>query len=125
MAIMAIGTLLFWVIPDQLLLIFNASEDMLDIGRVAFNIISISFIPAGYSIVLGSVLQAVGDAVFSMINSLARQLIVLLPVAYILSRMIGLEAIWWSYPIAEVVSLLLMTIFFIRVYKKKIAPLPN
>jgi putative MATE family efflux protein len=125
MSIMAIGTLLFWIIPDQLLLIFNASEDMLDIGRVAFNIISISFIPAGYSIILGSVLQAVGDALFSMINSLARQLVVLLPVAYILSRMIGLEAIWWSYPIAEVVSLLLMTIFFIRVYRKKIAPLPD
>lgn len=125
MCIMAVGTLLFWLIPEQLLLIFSASEDMLGIGVTAFNIISISFIPAGYCIVLGSVLQAMGDAMYSMINSLCRQLVVLLPAAYILANVAGLNAVWWSFPIAECMSLTLITIFYRRMYKRKIAPLPD
>ncbi len=125
MAIMAIGVLLFWMIPDKLLLIFNANESMIEIGVHAFHIISLCFIPAGYCIILGSALQALGDAFLSMINSLTRQVIIILPVAYILSVIGGLDAIWWSFPIAEVSSLTLMTLFYRRVYKKKIAPLPD
>ncbi len=125
MAIMMIGLILFWTIPDKLLLIFSASEDMLEIGVQAFHVISLSFIAAGYCIVLGSVLQALGVAFLSMVNSLTRQLVFLLPAAYILSRAIGLDAIWWSFPIAEISSLCLMTIFFIKTYKSKISPLPN
>ncbi len=125
MAIMAIGVMLFWLIPDKLLLIFNATDSMLEIGVHAFHIISLCFIPAGYCIILGSALQALGDAFLSMINSLTRQVVIILPVAYILSRIGGLDAIWWSFPIAEVSSLTLMTIFYRRVYKKKIAPLPD
>ena len=98
---------------------------MIEIGTPALRIISLSFLFAGYCIVLGSVLQALGDAIYSMINSLARQLIVLLPAAYILAKIGGLELVWWSFPIAEVSSLLLTTLFYRRVFRKKIKPLPD
>ena len=123
--LMILGILLFWLIPDKLLLLFNASENMLSIGVHALRIISISFIFAGYCIVIGSVMQALGDAIYSMINSLARQLFVLLPAAYILACIGGLDLIWWSYPIAEISSLILTTVFFVRVYRRKIRTLPD
>lgn len=123
--LMFLGILLFWTIPDLLLGLFNASPQMIEIGTPALRIISLSFLFAGYCIVLGSVLQALGDAIYSMINSLARQLIVLLPAAYILAKIGGLELVWWSFPIAEVSSLLLTTLFYRRVFRKKIKPLPD
>ena len=127
--LMLAGLAAFWIIPDKLLGIFNASENMLAIGVPALRIISISFIFAGYCIILGSTMQALGSAVYSMINSLARQLFVLLPSAFILAVIFraqgGLPAIWFSYVIAELVSVLLTTIFYRRVYREKIAPLPE
>ena len=102
---------------------------MLAIGVPALRIISISFIFAGYCIVIGSTMQALGSAIYSMINSLARQLFVLLPSAFILAAIFrsqgGLPAIWFSYIIAEIVSVIITTIFFRKVYKEKIAPLPE
>lgn len=115
--IMLIGLAIFRLLPEQLLLLFDASEDMLAIGVPALRTISISFLFAGYCIVNGSVFQALGNAVYSMIVSVARQLFVLLPCAYALSRIGGLDAVWWAFPIAEVVSLFVTTFFLIRTHK--------
>lgn len=119
-AVMLIGLALFWIIPGQLLGLFNASEHMLSIGIPALRVISLSFIFAGYCIIIGSVFQALGNAVYSMIISLARQLIVILPVAYLLARFMGLHAVWWSIPIAEIVSVVMTTYFFKRVFNEKL-----
>lgn len=117
---MLFGMILFWIIPGQLLGIFEASEQMLTIGIPALRIISLSFAFAGYCIVCGSMFQALGNGVYSLINSFCRQLLVLLPAAWVLSKMFGLNAIWWSYPIAEIVSLLLSTYLLVRIYTLKI-----
>lgn len=120
MTVMLIGMILFWVIPDLLLGIFNASSQMLEIGVPALRIISLSFLFAGYCIVISSVFQALGCAVYSMITSLARQLLIILPVAAILANVFGLSAVWWSIPIAECASLVMTTIFFRHVYNQKL-----
>lgn len=123
--LMLIGLALFWIIPDKLLGIFNASENMLSIGVPALRIISLSYILAGCCIILGSVLQALGSAIYSMFTSLLRQLVVLLPVAFLLSRIGDLQSVWWAFPIAEIFSLLATLFFFRKVYGQKIRPLPE
>ena len=114
---MAVGFLVFQIIPDKLLLLFEASDEMLKIGKPALRAISICFIPAGFSIVVGSVFQALGKAFYSMIVSIARQLLILLPAAYLLARLIGLSAVWFAFPIAELFSLGLSVFFFVRIYR--------
>ena len=121
--IMFVGIALFQLIPDKLLLLFNASNEMLSIGVPALRIISISFLFAGYSIVVSSVFQAMGNGIYSLMISVARQLLALLPIAYVLATNFGLTATWWSYPLAELVSLAVSTILLIRIYKNKIKPL--
>lgn len=116
-----LGLLLFQLIPGPLLGIFNASPDMLAIGIPALRIIGISFLFAGYCIVLGSVFQALGNGIYSMIVSLARQLFAILPVAYLLARIFGLDMVWWSFPIAELVSMALTTYYFRKIYREKIS----
>jgi putative efflux protein, MATE family len=123
MCIMGVGVLAFQLIPGVLLSLFNASDTMLTIGVPALRIISISFIPAAYCIVCGSVFQALGNGIFSMLVSVARQLLVLLPAAYLLSLTGRLELVWWAYPIAEAVSVLMSTLFFRRIYRQRILPL--
>lgn len=119
-AIMIVGLGLFQVLPERLLRIFDASDHMLSIGIPALRIISLSFVFAGYCIIAGSVFQALGNGVYSLIVSTARQLLVILPVAYIFARLIGLHAVWWALPIAELVSLTLSTILLKRIYTQKI-----
>ena len=121
-ALMAIGVALFWLIPDKLLLLFSASEQMLTIGVPALHIISLHFLLAGFSIVTVSLFQALGHGFASMINSLIRQLIVLLPVAYILSHW-GLNAVWWAFPVAELSSVTFCAIFLRKVIRDDIKPL--
>ena len=116
-AIMAVGTLVFQLIPDKLFMLFDASEHMLSMGVPALRIISLHFIIAGFCIVAGSVFQALGNAVYSMINSICRQLVVLLPAAYILARIGGVNYVWWSFPIAELMSLIMSVIFMVKIYK--------
>lgn len=113
--IMALGMVLFWAIPDKLLSIFNASAQMLEIGIPALRLISICFLPAALGIVFSTVFQAVGRGLYSMFISLLRQLIVILPAAYMLSK-ISLNAVWFSFPIAEVFSLAASIIIFLRLY---------
>ncbi len=115
--IMVIGTAAFETIPQVLLGLFNASENMLEIGVPALRTIALNFPIAAICIVLGTVFQALGKATYSAIISLGRQLVVLLPVAFILAKIGGLSLIWWSFPIAELVSLILTLYFFRRIYQ--------
>lgn len=122
-AIMAAGVAVVQLIPDKLLRLFDASEQMLTIGVPALRIISTCFVFAGFSIVCSSVFQALGNSIFSMIMSITRQLAVLLPAAYILAHAFGLHAVWYAFPIAEFVSLALSIIMLSHTYKKVITPL--
>ena len=127
--IMAFGTVLFWVIPGPLLKIFDATDTMLSVGIPALRIISISFCMAGACIALGASFQALGRSLYSMITSIVRQLVFLIPIAYVLARYgasVGnSDLVWWSYPIAEVFSLTLTLFFFRHLYKTVIAQLPE
>lgn len=119
--IMTLGFLLFQIMPRQLLLLFDASEMMLQIGVPALRIISLSFILAGFCIASGSVFQALGKSVYSMLVSVARQLVVLLPAAYLLARLGNVNFVWWALPIAELMSLGMTILFLIRIYRKIIS----
>ncbi|MBO5095126.1 MAG: MATE family efflux transporter [Lachnospiraceae bacterium] len=121
--IMAVGTVIFQVFPANLLIMFKASETMLQLGVPALRIISFSFIIAGYCIICSSVFQALGNGFYSLIVSVARQLIVLLPAACLLSRFGNVNYVWWSFPIAEAASLVMSTAFLIRIHQKIISKL--
>ena len=127
--IMVFGTVLFWAIPDTLLRLFDASDVMLAAGVPALRIISLSFCMAGACIALGSSFQALGKSMYSMITSIVRQLVFLIPIAYVLARYgasVGnSDLVWWCYPLAEIFSLTLTLVFFSRMYKTIIAPLPE
>ena len=120
-AIMAAGVVIMQCIPDRLLLLFEASETMLDIGVPALRIISTCFVVAAFCIVTGSVFQALGYAWYSMINSICRQLVVLLPAAYLLALTGKLQNVWWSFPIAEVMSASVTVFFLARIWKRVIS----
>lgn len=120
---MGIGLLLMQTIPAVLLSLFNASPEMTQMGIPALRTISLSYIMAGGSVVLISVFQAFGKGIYSMIISIARQLVVLLPAAYLLARTGVLDNIWWAFPIAEVMSVGVALILFIRLYRTTIKKL--
>lgn len=121
--IMLAGFAVFQLKPDLLLRMFNASEEMMDIGVVALRVISLSFLLAGICIIGSSSLQALGHGLFSMLISFGRQLLVLLPAAYLLAQTGNLDLVWYSFPIAEIASLALTTTFLLRVYRKSIRPM--
>lgn len=120
-----VGFIAFEAIPQVLLGMFNSSQQLLEIGIPALRIIGIHFLIAWFCIVAGTVFQALGKAVFSMIVSIMRQLFVLVPAAYILAKVGGLHAVWWSFPIAEVISLAVSLTFLIRIYNTIIKKLPE
>ena len=124
--IMLVGLLIFQFASPALLRLFqsgeSASGDLLRIGVPALRIISYSFLFAGYCIVATAVFQALGHGVLSLVVSVVRQLFVLLPVAFLLSRVGGLDWVWWAFPIAELVAVVLCTVFLKHVYHKEIAP---
>ncbi len=123
-SIMLFGLAIFQTLPGFLLRnLFDASENMLKIGVPALRIISLSFLFAGYCIIVGSVFQALGNAVYSLIVSAARQLFVILPVAYVFARIFGLHMVWWSIPIAEIASVVMSTVLLRHIYKTKIKQL--
>lgn len=122
--IMAAGTMLFHAIPTQLLRIFDASEEMLRIGVPALRIISLSFPVAGLCIGCGSVFQALGFSIYSMITSMVRQLAVLVPCAYLIGRLTGnVTMVWWAFVVAEVFSLMLTMYFYRKVDRNVIRTL--
>ena len=115
--IMTVGVLLFQLIPDKLFMLFDASDHMLEMGVPALRIISVHFPLAGICIVCGSLFQALGNAVYSMINSICRQIVVLLPAAYLLAQLGNVNYVWWSLPIAELMSLTMTMIFLVKINK--------
>jgi putative MATE family efflux protein len=123
MAIMLLGLTAFQLLPDQLLGIFNPSDTFLSLGRSALRIVSLHFPLAAVGIALGASFQALGNGIYSTITSLMRQLVVLLPAAFLLSLSGDVHAVWWSFPIAEVVSMATSLFFFWRIYRQRIKPL--
>ena len=121
--IMLIGLAVFQLMTPQLLMLFQADADMLSIGVPALRIISLSFLFAGYCIIVGSVFQAMGNGVYSLIISVARQLVCILPLAYFFAQVFGLHAVWYSIPLAEITSVVLSSILFRKIYVEKIRPL--
>lgn len=124
-AIMVIGLAILQIFPVQLLRMFNASDNMLAIGVNALRIISVHFLIAGASVILSSFFQALSHGMLSLWVSVARQLVVLLPSAWVLSRIGGLDLVWWAFPIAELVSLALCLIFLRHSYRVEIAPMEH
>ena len=112
--IMTVGFAVFQLAPATLLTLFDASAEMTAIGVPALRIISISFLLAGFCIIAGSVCQAIGNPLYSMMVSICRQLVVLLPAAWLLAQSGRLELVWWSFPIAEIASFTLSAIFLRR-----------
>lgn len=119
-SIMAVGTLIMQVFPTALLGLFEASDNMLEIGVPALRIISLHFIMAAFGIILSSSLQGLGHGVYAMIMSFTRQLVVLLPAAYLLSKTGNLDAVWWAFLIAECFSVTVGVISFTGVKRKQI-----
>ena len=119
--IMVVCLAVFQLIPDQLLLLFDASENMLAMGVPALRLISLSYIFAGICVVSGSVFQALGNGVYSMFVSVARQLLILIPVAWLLSLTGRLELVWLAFPIAELASIGTSAFFLRRIYQRVIA----
>ncbi len=120
-----LGFLAFEFIPSTLLGLFDASEEMLQIGSKALRIIGVHFLVAWFCIIAGSVFQAVGNGVYSLVVSVARQLVILLPAAYILAKIGGLDLVWWAFPIAETMSLTVSSIFLVLTWKKVISKVPD
>ncbi len=125
LGIMLLGVAAFQFVPDVLLGLFNPTEEFLTIGRSALRIISWHFPMAAFGIALSSSFQALGNGIYATVVSLCRQLLVLLPVAYLLSLTGNVNHVWWSFPIAELVSLLVTVFFFLRIYRQKIHPMFN
>ncbi len=125
MTIMAVGTAAFMLIPETLMGLFESegASELTEIGVIALRTISINFILAAIGITLSTVFQAVGRGSYSLIMSLCRQLIVLLPAAWLLSKLGGLNAIWWSFPIAEAVSLIICLLLFRKCNREMLSPL--
>ena len=118
LVIMAAGTIIFELFPAQLLSLFDASEHMLSIGVPAMRIIAIHFPVAAIAIARGTIFQAFSRSIYSLIVSLCRQLFVLIPAAYLLSLTGIVSNIWWCFLIAEIVSIILTTVFFKKVYRE-------
>ena len=128
--IMLIGTLIFMLFPEQLMSIFESdanpelTSQMTDIGVVAMRIISSSFILAAIGITLSTVFQAVGKGVYSMVVSICRQLVVLLPAAWLLARLTGsVYAVWWCFPIAEIAALIISIYYYRKCDRELFAPM--
>ena len=118
--IMAIGTLLFQLFPQVFLLMFNADSEMLEMGVPALRLISICFLPAAFGIMTSTLFQGTGHGIYSLFASLIRQLIGILPLAYILYNLAGVTASWMSFPLAEIIGLIYSALMFRHLYNKEI-----
>lgn len=121
--IMLCGICVFQFAPDALLNLFGAEDEMMEMGMTALRTISLCFVFAGFCIIISSVFQALGNGIISMFISFARQIIVLVPVAFLFARFGTLEMVWLSFPIAECVAMILCVVLFMHYYKKLIKPL--
>lgn len=123
--LMFIGIALFQLLPEWLLSFFNANEEMLEVGVPALRTMCLPFVFAGCGIVFGNLFQALGKSIYSLIVSISRQLVILLPAAYLLSLSGTIQTVWYAFPIAEIMSLIVSIIMLITLYRKKIKPLYN
>ena len=121
--VMLLGLAVFQLVPEVLLGFFNPSEDFLAMGVSALRIVSLIFPLAAVGIALSSSFQSLGNGIYATITSLCRQLLVLLPVAFLLSLSGDVHLVWWAFPIAEVVSLFVTLLLFARIFRQKIKPL--
>ncbi len=115
--IMTLGVIAMWTIPELLISMFGGTEELMNIGVPAFRIISTCFIPAAVGILFTAFFQATGKGIRSLIMSVARQLVLILPLAYVFSKLIGLSSVWYAFPIAEIGSLLIAVLFFVNLAK--------
>lgn len=125
MTIMIVCCAVFQLFPHQLLSIFNSSDSMYEIGIKALRIISICFIPAAYGISTSTVFQATGHGVISMMASLIRQLFGILPIAFVLTRLIGITGAWMSFPLAEIIGTIYLVSAYVWHYKRELKNLGN
>ncbi len=116
-AIMFIGVLLMWLIPDALISMFGGDKELMEKGEYAFRIISLCFMPAAAGIMFTTLFQAVGKGFRSLIMSFARQLVLVLPIAFVLSMTLGVDCVWYAFPIAEILSLFLAIGLFVNLVK--------
>ena len=123
--LMCIGTAIFEAFPDKLFALFDASDHMLSMGVPALRIIAIHFPIAAVCIIIGSVFQSLGNGIYSMINSIMRQIVVLLPAAYLLARTGEVNNVWWAFPIAELMSLACSMYFLWRINRDIISQVPD
>jgi Na+-driven multidrug efflux pump len=121
--LMLVGLLAFQLVPDLLLGMFNPSEEFLIIGRSALRTISWCFPVASVCIILGASFQALGNGIYSTVVSICRQMVVLLPAAYLLSLTGNVNNVWLAYPLAELMSAAVTVFFFVRIYRQKIKPM--
>jgi putative MATE family efflux protein len=125
-SMMLVGFAIFQIYPGALLSMFEMSDEAINtVGISALRTISVSFIFAGFSIICSAVFQAFGYSIFSMFVSIGRQLVTLLPVAYLLSLTGDVNAVWFAYPIAEMVCVVLSVVFYVYIYKRKIKTIPD
>lgn len=117
-AIMLLGTICFWLFPNTLLALFDASTHMMELGRPCLRIISICFPFAAYAIMRGAIFQALGKSVYSMNISIMRQLVVLIPASVLLGMTGNVNNVWWAYPIAEVVGCTTSALYTRRIRRK-------
>jgi Na+-driven multidrug efflux pump len=117
------GFVLFQVCPEMLLNLFGANQEMLDMGIPALRLISLCFIPASFGIITGTLFQATGHGVYSLMVSFIRQLVGILPIAYFLYNAFGVAVSWMSFPLAECLGLTVSVIMLTKLYKKEIKTL--
>lgn len=122
---MGLGFIVFQLFPDVLLSVFNATPEMLEIGIPALKIISWSFLLASISIAMSSSFQGTGVGFYTLIQGFIRQIVVLIPLAYVLSKFMGINGIWLSFIISEVFGLIVSLVLYARIYRKKIKPLED
>jgi Na+-driven multidrug efflux pump len=115
LSIMIVGTIVFWAVPKRLLLLFKPSDYMITLGIPALRIISLSFPIAALCIVMGSMFQAFSKSKYSLLISIGRQLVALIPAAWLLAQTGNVQNVWWAFPIAEAMSLFLSTFFYKRI----------
>jgi putative MATE family efflux protein len=123
--VMLLGAALFWILPAQIMSLFNADGELLDMGVYALRVIGLAFIPAAVGIVSSTFFQAVGHGFYSMMISIVRQLAVILPLAYVLLIAFGIGGVWYSFLIAEIPALVMSFLFMRSVYKQQIEPMPE
>ena len=123
LVIMVIGTAIFWVFPKELMILFSPNEEMLRLGIPALRICSLCFILAAFDVIAIASFQSLGNGMYALYASFLRQLVLILPLAYVLSKMFGLEAVWYSIPLAELGCAFLDIYLMKKIYDKKIANL--